>query len=58
MPEKAGFVHVFAATVCLSHDRGSCLILQVLKDCMREEKVKGFMKVLVASTAAEGISFL
>ena len=58
MPEKAGFVHVFAATVCLSHDRGSCLILQVLKDCMKEEKVKGFMKVLVASTAAEGISFL
>ena len=57
MPEKAGFVHTFAATVCLSH-RGSCLILQVLKDCMKEEKVKGFMKVLVASTAAEGISFL
>ena len=57
MPEKAGFVHTFAATVCLSR-RGSCLILQVLKDCMKEEKVKGFMKVLVASTAAEGISFL
>ena len=57
MPEKAGFVHAFAATVCLSH-RVSCLILQVLKDCMKEEKVKGFMKVLVASTAAEGISFL
>ena len=51
-------MHAFAATVCLSHDRGSCLILQVLKDCMKEEKVKGFMKVLVASTAAEGISFL
>ena len=50
-------MHAFAATVCLSH-RGSCLILQVLKDCMKEEKVKGFMKVLVASTAAEGISFL
>ena len=44
--------------VCRSHDRGSCLILQVLKDCMKEEKVKGFMKVLVASKAAEGISFL
>ena len=51
-------MHVFAATVCPSHDRGSCLISQVLKDCMKEEKVKGFMKVLVASKAAEGISFL
>ena len=48
---------MFAATVCLSH-RCSCLNLQVLKDCMKEEKVKGFMKVLVVSTAAEGISFL
>jgi len=30
----------------------------VLHDCMKEEKVKGFMKVIVASTVTEGISFL
>ena len=33
-------------------------IPQVLADCMKEEKVKGFMKVIAASSAAEGISFL
>ena len=33
-------------------------IPQVLADCMKEEKVKGFVKVIVASAAAEGISFL
>ncbi|KAL9974990.1 hypothetical protein ACROYT_G012103 [Oculina patagonica] len=34
------------------------LAKEVLNDCMKEEKVKGFMKVIVASTASEGISFL
>lgn len=34
------------------------LAKEVLKDCMKEEKVKGFLKVIVASTATEGISFL
>ena len=31
---------------------------QSLKDCMKAEKVKGFLKVIVASTATEGVSFL
>jgi len=34
------------------------LAKEVLHDCMKEEKVKGFMKVIVASTVTEGISFL
>ena len=61
-PENSRYLKRQASCMCSLRRyvpyRGSCLILQVLKDCMKEEKVKGFMKVLVASTAAEGISFL
>lgn len=34
------------------------LAKESLKDCMKVEKVKGFLKVIVASTATEGVSFL
>ena len=31
---------------------------QVLQGCMKEEKVRGFLKVIVTTKVTEGISFL
>ena len=63
----SSFNFTAAYKLCLSNksDDQSCFnisrffnIPQVLQDCMKKEKVKGFMKVIVASTVTEGISFL